>query len=302
MALTIDSQTTEAISLEEYQEYVTSHVNVRDLDSVCSSADKLKALANNRTFLIEHFNQSLRDWRNFQLANSYTAQTLLLGGGPDFVIRANIWTPVTNDASLRAEQKRLFVYDVPHDHNFSFLTVGYFGPGYETTIYEYDPKRVTGKIGEKVELRFLETTTLPAGKMMLYRMSRDVHTQNYPENFSISLNLLLAPPETNQREQFLFDLESSRIAQYARNTASTRLMMCRAARYIGDSRTATLLDELASRHSSARVRLTATESLAMLEPSCGNRIWGRAAADESPLVREYAVKQLERDAVAGPVS
>ena len=302
MALTIDSQTTNVSSLEEYQEYVTNRVNVRDLDSVCSSADQLKALANNKTFLIEHFNRSLRDWRNFQLANSYTAQTLLLGSGPDFVIRANIWTPLTNDASLRAEQKRLFVYDVPHDHNFSFLTVGYFGPGYETTIYEYDPGRVTGKIGEKVDLRFLETTTLPAGKMMLYRMSRDVHTQNYPENFSISLNLLLAPPETNQREQFLFDLESSRIAQYARNTASTRLMMCRVARYIGNARTATLLDELASGHSSARVRLTATESLAMLEPSSGSRIWSRATEDESPVVREYAVKQLERNTMSGLIS
>ena len=294
MALTIDGQTTEVISLEEYREYVGSHVDVRDLDSVCNSADKLKALANNKTFLIEHFNQSLRDWRNFQLANSYTAQTLLLGAGPDFIIRANIWTPPPADPELRATQKRLFVYDVPHDHNFSFLTVGYFGPGYETTIYEYDPKRVAGEIGEKVELRFLERTTLPVGKMMLYRMSRDVHSQEYPERLSISLNLLLAPPETNQREQFLFDLKSSRIAQYARNTASTRLTMCRVARYIGDSRTATLLDELSCKHSSARVRLTAAESLSILEPSSGKFIWGRAADDDSPLVREHAIKQLER--------
>ncbi len=254
MALTIDSQTTEVISLEDYREHVIHRVNVRDLDSVCASASKLRALANNKTFLIEHFNQSLRDWRNFQVANSYTAQTLILGSGPDFVIRANIWTPPTEDTNLRNEQKNLFVYDVPHDHNFSFLTIGYFGPGYETTIYEYDPKSVTGKIGEKVDLRFLETTTLPTGKMMLYRMSRDIHSQNYPTSLSISLNLLLAPPETNQREQFLFDLESSRIAQYARNSASTRLTMCRIARHIGDARTASLLDELSRKHGSPRVR------------------------------------------------
>lgn len=293
MALTIESQTTEVTSLEDYQQHVIDHVDVRDLDSVCGSAGKLKALANNRTFLVEHLNRSLRDWRNFQLANSYTAQTLLLGGGPDFVIRANIWTPPPADANLQAEQKSLFVYDVPHDHNFSFLTVGFFGPGYETTIYEYDSKGVTGKIGEKVELRFLETTTLPTGKMMFYRKSRDIHSQNYPSSLSISLNLLLAPPETNQRDQFLFDLESSRIAQYARNTASTRLIMCHIARYIGDARTVSLLEELSSRHSSPRVRLTAAESLSILEPSSRSKIWIRSAEDESPLVRDYALQQLE---------
>lgn len=293
MALTIESHTTEVTSLEDYQQHVINHVDVRDLDSVCSSASKLKALANNRTFLVEHLNQSLRDWRNFQLANSYTAQTLILGGGRDFVIRANIWTPPPADANLKAEQKSLFVYDVPHDHNFSFLTVGFFGPGYETSIYEYDSKGVTGNIGEKVELRFLETTTLPVGKMMFYRNSRDVHSQNYPSSLSISLNLLLAPPETNQRDQFLFDLESSRIAQYARNTASTRLIMCRIARYIGDARTVSLLEELSNRHSSPRVRLTAAESLSILEPPSRSKIWMRSAEDESPLVRDYALQQLE---------
>ncbi len=300
MALTIESQSAEVTSLEDYRQHVINHVDVRDLDSVCSSASKLKALANNKTFLVEHFNRSLRDWRNFQTTNSYTAQTLLLGSGPDFVIRANIWTPPTADANLRAEQKSLFVYDVPHDHNFSFLTVGYFGPGYETTIYEYDPESVTGKVGEKVELRFLETTTLPTGKMMLYRKSRDIHTQNYPSSLSISLNLLLAPPETNQRDQFLFDLESSRISQYARNTASTRLIMCRIARYLGDAQTVSLLDELSCRHSSPRVRLTAAESLSILEPSSRSRVWVRSAEDESPLVRDYAFQQLEQGSETAP--
>jgi hypothetical protein len=293
MALTLDNHTTATTSLEDYRNYVINHVNVRDLESVCASAPKLKELANNKTFLLEHFNRALCDWRNFQLANSYTAQTLVLGDGPGFVIRANIWTPPTEDVNLRSEQKALFVYDVPHDHNFSFLTVGYFGPGYETTIYEYNPSKVTGQVGEQVDLQFLETTTLPVGKMMLYRKSRDVHSQNYPSSLSISLNLLLAPPETNQRDQFLFDLESSRIAQYARNTASTRLTMCRIARHIGDARTASLLDELSCEHSSPRVRLAATESLSFLEPSSRGKIWSRCMEDPSPLVRDYAAKQIE---------
>ena len=34
-----------------------------------------------------------------------------------------------------------FFYHVPHDHNFSFLTVGYLGPGYWSEYYEYDYER-----------------------------------------------------------------------------------------------------------------------------------------------------------------
>src|SRR5579884_2565752 len=148
MALTLNSETSSVTSLEDYTEHIRHHVDVRDLDSVCDSANQLKALANNRDFLVEHLNRELLDWRNCQLTNSYTAQTLLLGGGRDFLSRANIWMPPARDAAAREDQNRLFFYEIPHDHNFSFLTVGYFGPGYETTIYEYDSSGVQGEIGE----------------------------------------------------------------------------------------------------------------------------------------------------------
>jgi hypothetical protein len=270
-------------------------VNVRDWDSVCASADWLKALANNRTFLAEHLNQELLNWKQSPAANPYTAQTIILGGGRDFLVRANIWMPPSRDPSMREDQRQLFLYEVPHDHNFSFLTVGYFGSGYETTIYEYDSEKIQGEVGEKVALRFLERTTLPAGKMMFYRASKDIHTQGHPEEFSISLNLLLSPPEVNQKDQYLFDLEASRIAQQAKNPTSSRLMMCRVARYIGNAQTAELLDILAQKHSSARIRLTATESLAGLEPANGRAFWERAVRDVSPLVSSCARQHLETD-------
>ena len=46
-----------------------------------------------------------------------------------------------------------FFYHVPHDHNFSFLTVGYLGPGYWSEYYEYDYGEVVGMPGEKVDLQ-----------------------------------------------------------------------------------------------------------------------------------------------------
>jgi hypothetical protein len=296
MALTLSSETTLVTSLEDYKEYVSQHVDVSDPDSVCASADQLKALANNKTFLTEHLNNELSNWREWQRSNPYTAQTLLLGGNSDFLVRANIWLPPPKDPVAREEQRRLFFYEVPHDHNFSFLTVGYFGSGYETTIYEYDPSTVQGEIGEKVKLRFLENTTLPQGKMMFYRKCQDIHTQGYPKEFSISLNLLLSSPEAIQRDQYFFDLESSRIKQYARNAFSSHMMICRVARYIGNSETVNLLDALSRSHTSQRVRIAATESLSALEPSSNEAIWEYAADDSGTLVREHARRQLSRGA------
>ena len=45
-----------------------------------------------------------------------------------YFIRANFW-PSERDSVFKASGNSPFFYHVPHDHNFSFLTVGYLGPG-----------------------------------------------------------------------------------------------------------------------------------------------------------------------------
>ena len=101
-----------------------------------------------------------------------------------------------------------FSYNIAHDHNFSFLTVGYLGPGYETDIYEYDYDSVEGYVGEKVEMQFLEKVRFAAGMAMYYRASRDLHIQHPPSEMTIPLNLLIQPPEVRLREQYEFDLNT----------------------------------------------------------------------------------------------
>jgi hypothetical protein len=292
MALTLETHTAESIGLEEYVEYISHNVEVRDLDSVSASAPQLAALSNNRTFLTEHINNELRDWRHFQLANSYTAQTLLLGLGKDFIVRANIWVPPARDIRTRDAQNQMFYYQIPHDHNFSFLTVGYLGSGYETAIYEYDSDCVSGILGEHVTLRFLERTSLPQGKIMLYRASKDVHYQEHPKEFSISLNLLLAFPEISLKNQFLFDLDSRTIREYVQSPGASRVMVCHIARYVGNGATVNLLEALSARHASERVRATAYESWSILEPGESDAIWRRALEDRHSYVRYCAERQL----------
>lgn len=71
------------------------------------------------------------------------------------------------------------------------MTVGYYGPGYETELYQYNPKEVNGYVGETVELEHLGRTKLPNGRVMVYREKVDVHTQFPPAQLSVSLNLMV---------------------------------------------------------------------------------------------------------------
>ncbi|MEM7308566.1 MAG: HEAT repeat domain-containing protein [Planctomycetota bacterium] len=288
MALTIQTETSDAISLEEYLEHVTHRVDPSDTDQVIESAPKLAALANNRTFLVEKFNQELRDWRSFQPTNAYSAQTLTLGGGERFFVRANMWAPPSDTGQVWDWQSRLFAYSRPHDHNFSFLTVGYIGGGYGTKIYEYDPDTVRGEVGERVDLRYLETTALPAGKVMFYRASRDIHSQSPPSEFSMSLNFMVVSPEVAAREQYWFDLEAGTITGRVQNPGSCREMIVRLAAHVGDGATANLLEDIAATHVFPRVRAAAYRSLAHLEPGRGAEIAALAAGDRDPSVRAAA--------------
>src|SRR3546814_4352282 len=80
-------------------------------------------------------------------------------------VRANIW-PAEADHCFKASGAKTFVYGVPHDHNFSFLTSGYFGPGYRSDYYEYDYAQVAGYVGERPGLRFIERSALSEGKQI----------------------------------------------------------------------------------------------------------------------------------------
>ena len=88
---------------------------------------------------------------------------MLHGRSSKFIIRANFW-PALKDSVVRHSGTDPFFYGVPHDHNFSFLTVGYLGPGYWSDYYEYDYGEVVGYPGEEVDLRFVEKSRLDAGQ------------------------------------------------------------------------------------------------------------------------------------------
>jgi hypothetical protein len=306
MALTIDIATDRVISLSEYLEYVETNCDPDDDDSVCESANMLLALANNRTFIAERITQELLAWQSFQLDNSYTSQTLEFGRAGRFSVRANIWEPppVTSSDIIRAWHDKLHYYLVPHDHTFKFLTVGYHGSGYATSIYEIEPDRVSGRTGDLVSMRLLEHTTLPKGKVMFYRARRDVHVQAHPAEFSVSLNLLVQETGGNVHDQHFFDLERSTIASVPMfGSNASRILMCRLARHFGDDSTTPALEEIAAVHPAHRVRAEAYAALVANAQGSAQRLWQRALSDVHPFVKKTAhaaLTALEGGRISSP--
>jgi hypothetical protein len=295
MAITLKAYSKKSISLEEYIDSI-SNINVLDFDQVAESAEKLLQLSNNKQFLVEKLNQELMTLNAFQAENSYSSQTLMLGGGKQFAVRANMWLPREEENANPNDdwESKLYSYALAHDHNFSFLTVGYWGSGYRTSIYEYDPEKIVGYAGEKVDLKLIEETSLPEGKIMYYRAFRDIHVQEEPDEFSVSLNLLIVSPELNVRNQYYFDLNESTIKSFVQTTSRNRLIINNLAKIIHDNTTLTLLEELSLKHINPNVRFGAFENLAYLLKDESGHLWKKAMADKSPFVQHMARMQMSQ--------
>lgn len=274
------------IGLDELVEALdASGFDPRDSESLVVLAPWLARLGRDRRFLADLAIAALKERCAAQIAgNSYGAQVLLLRPpNGRYTLRAAFW-PAAGDAVVRASGTAPFFYGMAHDHNFSFLTVGYLGPGYWSDYYEYDGGAVVGLPGEDAGLRFVERSRLHEGRVLLYRAHRDVHAQHPPDSFSVSLNILAYDPAQVWRTQYRFDLATGTIAEPLTTAPSEVLAML--AVHLGGGAGLDLAHDLARRHPVARMRTTATAALASAAPDADARlaIWGTAAGDPDPLV------------------
>jgi hypothetical protein len=271
MPLLIDCETAGAIELGDIVEMLaTGGFDPDDEASIAAFGPALGRLGENRRFLGDLVVEELkRNCAGQVERNHYTAQVILLHATPGFAIRANFW-PAAGDSVVVNSGTDPFFYGVPHDHNFSFLTVGYVGPGYWSDYYEYDYGEVAGYIGEKVPLRFVERSRLAQGKVMLYRGFRDVHSQLPPDSLSVSLNVLAQSDRSDFCDQYRFDLERREVAGLV-NTSSLEALV-KLAVHIGGDNGRDLADAFASGHPSERVRFAAIEAQASIEPRLDRRI------------------------------
>ena len=255
----------------------------------------LKGLANNRDFLAEIALAELKDRCTRQsLENRYSSQVIMLHRASEKVfIRANFW-PSPRDSLFKASGASPFFYHVPHDHNFSFLTVGYVGPGYWSEYYEYEYGAVTGTPGEKVDLKFVEKTRLEQGKIMLYRAHRDVHNQLPADDLSVSINIMEASPRLPFLAQYEFDVKKCEVARIL-NRSSTEALLALAANHDGGN-ARDLVESFAAGHPCDHVRFAALRELAGAEEDvdAGLEILGRGTKSPNALVARMSSIEIAR--------
>lgn len=298
MALTIACYSDAVMGIDDYVQYVLDEVDLSDPDAIAASAPALQSLSNDRHLVANIFNDNLKNFLSGARTTQYSPQSFVIGGKrterKTFFVRGNVWCPIAQQAVMRALEERVFSYNIAHDHNFHFMTVGYFGSGYQTDIYEYDSDKVQGYLGEPVELRFIERTGLPRGKVMLYRPSVDVHLQMPPADLSISLNLMVLEPQLQARDQYFFNVDAGTIAGLPYSAAVfQRNTLIQLAGYIGNVHTTELLLRLAAGDSNRRTRVAALDSMVRLAPQVAACSLHRYAGDADPMVRNYARTALD---------
>ena len=296
MPRVIEAPTEEKIELEELVELLeTGGFDSQDEDNFASWGPQLKKLANNRDFLADLVIAELRQRCQGQLKdNQYTPQVIMLhGASKNFIIRANLW-PALKDSVIRHSGTDPFFYGVPHDHNFSFLTVGYFGPGYWSDYYEYDYDQVVGYPGEDVNLRFVEKSRLEQGKVMLYRAHRDVHLQLPADEMSVSINIVETSHSSAFRDQYRFDVEHRKIDGIM-TRMSLEPMLALAAHYGGEEGM-DLIAQFAASHPSDRIRWCALRARAAASPTLDGRLalYEEASRSGSRLVSAMAAREVVR--------
>ena len=233
----------------------------RDEASVDHAAACLRRLGNDSEFLGDLLVAQIADADGHDgIESGYGPQAIVLSGSRNgYFLRANIW-PAEGDHAFRTSGARSFVYGLPHDHNFDFLTVGYFGPGYLSDYYEYDYAQVAGWSGEAAQLRFAERSALAPGRLVHYRAHRDVHRQLPPESLSVSLNVVAAEPASGWFDQYGFDVDADTVTGVL-NPTSTEAFL-RIAVGLGGAEALDLAERFGRHHPSDRLRLACFDARA----------------------------------------
>jgi hypothetical protein len=211
--------------LDEYVEFVNENVNTDDIASIEETSWALGALANDRHFVLDEFHNELKANMEGGSRNQFSPQSVLLHIQREFYIRANIWPTIDTRPQRDDGEKALFSYELPHNHNFHFASVGYFGPGYRTNLFRCDYDSIIGYQDEPVELTPLGIKQLSPGSVMVYEGNYDVHEQFAPEMLSVSVNLMCRNAAINETSQYVFDTGRSSISGGPGDLVGNRLFM-----------------------------------------------------------------------------
>jgi hypothetical protein len=302
MPLVIDNPSADSCSLEECIAALGDiGFDADDPASTRAAAGWLRRLANNREFLGDVLIDRLTGRGGDEIASGYGPQAIMLSRPRDnrpgaAFLRAAIW-PSPRDHVFQTSGAGSFVYGAPHDHNFDFLTVGYCGPGYASDYFEYGYNAVAGYPGEEAGLRFVESSVLSPGKLMLYRRHVDVHSQRPPTSLSVSVNVMRLDPAQEWHDQYGFDLEAGTVTRWLNPLASEAFL--RVAVASGAPRAQDYAAWVGTRHPSERMRFASIEARADMcdDPAAADALWRAGELSGSRMVAGAA--RMRRAMLAG---
>lgn len=266
MAIILNCDDLSSIGLDDLTQSLEHDFKMQEDEHLVECAPLLRRLGNNRTFLSFFIASQLQKGAPVASTLSrFPEPALELYNGKDFLVRAVFWFPPSMFPLSRRWQAQSLSYLNAHDHEHSFLTIGYYGPGYVTRLFEYDPTSVRGVPGEHVELNERASQSVSEGKMMVYQESSDVHIQSHPEEFSITLNVALKVRHY-RKPQTIFDLNTNAITSTVTSEKTYYDSLLRIARYLESSSMTSAVERLAQTHPENAVKIGAWKHLADADP------------------------------------
>ena len=186
------------MKLDTFIERIEQRDLEREHDAM--SADLL-ALAENRGLLGESMYQHIHQYAFSRGDQAYNPHGFALYASQRVSLRMTCWLPARAQA-----ERQTFIYGLPHTHDFELYAVGYQGGGYGTVKY---PLLNGPQVDERTKpiLGDPEQIRLSPGRLLYMRAFDDLHYQIPPEEFSLSLALMVAVPASrrNGRREWCFD-------------------------------------------------------------------------------------------------
>ena len=273
-------------------------------ESLTHAASWLQRLGNDRQFLGDLLIDMLDGFAPAPASADTLAGTgprtiiLVTPGAGNFLIRARVWLSPREQIFQRSGAAACG-YGRVHDFAGDVLTLGYFGPGYLSEDYEYDPALLGGYPGEQVPLRFVGRGLLEQGRLLHYRGHRDVQQRHPPEALSISIDLEHTHPKQSWNSQHGFDLVRDETTGGLRGEVTglsghgPSESLLRIAVALGADGALDLAKHFGRHHSSDRMRLVAWQALAAQAPDADARdaVWREAEQCGSRLVSGVASRR-----------
>ncbi|WGL58643.1 hypothetical protein QEJ31_08855 [Pigmentibacter sp. JX0631] len=290
MSIKFNYSTDKSITIDQLKNYLDStNISYSNREDLNSCALKLTELYNNRNFLADILIEELKNHNNIQSSNNYTSQVIIIESNKKYTIRANIWLPYANNL----EEKKLYAYDNYHDHNFDLLTLGYFGPGYETILFEYDAEKTYGYIGEKVNINFKEKYTLKEGEILFLEKSKDIHLQCYPSEMSVSINIIMNEFSNKKSSQFEFDINDSSIKRILNNQSSKFLIELSS--FFPSENLFEVIKTISVKNPYDYIRLSCFKTLLEMNKDSTTDILNYIRKDPSKLINSHYLKIVEQN-------